>query len=260
MSNEVRRVPLEFDWPLNKVWSGYIRPTELEGERCGACDGSGQTHFGWWLQKFSYAMGMLAEDVREQERGKPMHPWLSQFPHPHGHWEYPVAGDPQSGPGRFVIDRPSADALDFFAALMGIDKEQITGSLFGRSPQYVVMTKLLEVTGADVSCKACEGHGSTEKYHGQRAEADAWVPTGPPEGEGWQLWENVSDGSPISPVLPTADDLAGWMSDPARGDRWVPMEAARKFIDVGWAPTGVATPRDGAVSGVEFMGWTQRDA
>lgn len=255
MSNEVRRVPLDFDWPLNKVWSGYVRPAELGGERCEECNGSGQTHFGWWLQAFSYAMGMLAEDVREQERGKPMHPWLSNFPHPHGHWEYPVAGDPQSGPGRFVIDRPSADALDFFAALMNVDKEKITGSLFGRQPSYAVMTKLLEVTGADVSCKACGGEGSTEKYPGQRAEADAWVPTGPAEGEGWQLWETVSDGSPISPVFSTADALAGWMSDPERGDRWVPAETAQKFIEAGWAPTGVGRPGRGVVSGIEAVGW-----
>lgn len=257
MSNDVRRVPLGFDWPLNKVWGGYTRPAELEGERCEECNGSGQTHFGWWLQKFSHVMGMLAEDVREQERDKPMHPWLREFPHPHGHWEYPVADDPQSGPGRFVVDRPSADALDFFASLMNVDKAEITGQLFGKSPQYVVMTRLLELTGTDVSCQACGGQGSTEKYLGQRAEADAWVPTGPAEGEGWQLWSTVSEGSPISPVFATADDLAGWMSDPARGDRWVPADVAQKFIDAGWAPTGVVTETRGAVSGIEAVGWEE---
>jgi hypothetical protein len=255
MSNEVRRVPLDFNWPMNKVWEGYVRPDELNGVPCEECNGSGQTHFGWWLQSVSYVMGMLAEDVREQERGKPMHPWLRDFPHPHGHWEYPVAGDPQSGPGRFVIDRPSKDAVDFFAALMKVDREQITGTLFGRSPQYAVMTALLELTGTDVSCKACEGQGSTEKYPGQRAQADAWKRSDPPQGEGWQLWETVSDGSPVSPVFPTADALAAWMSDPARGDRWVPADTARKFIDDGWAPTGVITSRSGVTPGIEAVGW-----
>lgn len=255
MGREVRRVPLDFDWPLNKVWEGFLTPDSLQGEQCAACNGSGQTHFGWWLQTFSHVMGMLADDVRDQEQGKPMHPWLREFPHPHGHWEYPVAGDPRSGQGRFVIDRPSADALDFFAALMGEDKEKIDGRLFGRSPQYAVMTRLLELTGTDVSCKLCDGQGSTEKYEGQRAEAEAWEPTGPPEGEGWQLWETVSEGSPVSPVFATSDELAAWMSDPERGDRWVPQEVAAKFIAEGWAPSFVSGPgTHGLVSGVEAAG------
>lgn len=254
MSREVRRVPLDFDWPLNKVWKGYLTPEELQGQRCDACNGSGQTHFGRWLQQFSYLMGMLAEDVREQERGNPMHPWLRDFPHPHGHFEYPVKGDPQSGPGRFIIDRPSPDALDFFAALMGVDKEKTTGALFGEQPNYAVMRKLLEVTGVDVSCQACQGQGSTEKYPGQRAEAEAWEPSGPAEGDGWQLWETVSEGSPISPVLSSADQLARWMSDPERGDQWVPHATAAKFIEAGWAPTGASTAATGVVSGVKWVG------
>jgi hypothetical protein len=48
------------------------------------------------------------------------------------------------------------------------------------------------------------------------------------------------------------------MSDPARGDRWVPQEVAAKFIADGWAPTGIISARTGAVSGVEWVG-TQDD-
>ncbi|UWP85820.1 hypothetical protein [Dactylosporangium fulvum] len=57
----------------------------------------------------------------------------------------------------------------------------------------------------------------------------------------------------------TADDLATWMSDPARGDRWLPPDVARKFIDDGWAPSLVFTPEAGVVSGAEWIG-TRDDA
>lgn len=30
----------------------------------------------------------------------------------------------------------------------------------------------------------------------------------PPSGEGWQVWETVSEGSPVTPVFPTAESLA----------------------------------------------------
>lgn len=32
----------------------------------------------------------------------------------------------------------------------------------------------------------------------------------PPEGEGYQLWETTSEGSPVSPVFKTLDELCEW--------------------------------------------------
>jgi hypothetical protein len=32
MSREVRRVPLDFDWPMNEVWDGYLRPRTLDDD------------------------------------------------------------------------------------------------------------------------------------------------------------------------------------------------------------------------------------
>lgn len=252
MSREIKRVPLTFDWPIDKTWEGYESPTSLEGERCEPCNASGQTHFGWWLQNFSYVMGMLADDVHHQEQGKPMHPWLIEFPRHHGHFEYPVKGDPQSGYGTFVIDRPGPDAVEFFTRLIATEADK--DSYAGKEPHYAVVRKLLEITGMDVTCPDCNGRGSTEKYPGQRAEAEAWEASEPPEGDGWQLWQTVSDGAPMSPVFATADELAGWMSDPARGSDWVPAATAAQFIAAGWAPSGIFTPGTGVVTGVEYVG------
>lgn len=33
---------------------------------------------------------------------------------------------------------------------------------------------------------------------------------GPPKGEGYQLWETTSEGSPVSPVFETLDELCEW--------------------------------------------------
>ena len=40
MGRELERVPLDFDWPLNRPWRGYINPFHT-AVRCAACDGSG---------------------------------------------------------------------------------------------------------------------------------------------------------------------------------------------------------------------------
>ena len=108
--------------------------------------------------------------------------------------------------------------------------------------------------GFDDTCPACQGHGSTEAYEGQRAEAEAWESTGPPEGDDWQLWETVSEGSPISPVFADSDELAAWMSDDARGRDQVSFAVAAKFISEGWVPTFISSAATGVMSGVEAVG------
>lgn len=35
----------------------------------------------------------------------------------------------------------------------------------------------------------------------------------PPTGDGFQLWENTSEGSPISPVFKTLDELCEWAAE-----------------------------------------------
>lgn len=274
MGREIKRVPLDFDFPWDDswaIWTGYRRPDSLQGVPCPDCDGSGQTHFGWWLQKFSYLMGMLADDVREQENGKPLHPWLAEFPNAHGHWEYLVGSvwgthpslkgqDRRDAPHRYVVDRPSKDALTFFARLTDQPEDKIGGGIFssGSDTKYAVMQKLCEITGTDVACLTCEGQGSTETYPGQRAEAEAWTPSEPPEGPGYQLWETVSEGSPITPVFATPEELAHWMTEHSWGSQTSRMassfDVAMRFIEAGWAPSGMVSAAHGVKDGVEAVG------
>lgn len=35
----------------------------------------------------------------------------------------------------------------------------------------------------------------------------------PPTGDGYQLWETTSEGSPISPIFTTIEELAEWCED-----------------------------------------------
>lgn len=269
MGREIKRVPLDFDWPLDKTWHGFFLPDRLRGIPCPDCEG-GQTHFAWWMQAMSYLMGMLAQDVREQERGKPMHPWLAEFPNHHGHWEYLIGGvwgkhrdaepeERRATQGRFVVDRPSREALTFFARLADCSEEEIGGGIFSSNDvNYAVMRKLYELTGVSTDCPTCEGRGDSEAYPGQRAEAEAWETFEPPEGDGYQLWETVSEGSPISPVFATPEELAHFMVSHSWGSQTNRMassfDVAMGFIDAGWAPSAVATAEHGVESGVEAVG------
>ena len=51
----------------------------------------------------------------------------------------------------------------------------------------------------------------------------------------YQVYENVSEGSPVSPVFDTAEDLATWL----KHEGW-PQEAIDSLLDVGHAPSFVS--------------------
>lgn len=98
---------------------------------------------------------------------------------------------------------------------------------------------------------------------------DCWQGHGePPAGEGWQLWQTVSDG-PISPVFATADELIDWMCQPVPVEKRrrdggaafpsVPWdqgwrrEVAEPFVKrCGWAPSFVMVGNR-TMSGPEFV-------
>lgn len=40
LNRELKRVPLDFDWEMNKIWKGYKNPFY---KKCSVCDGRGYT-------------------------------------------------------------------------------------------------------------------------------------------------------------------------------------------------------------------------
>jgi hypothetical protein len=102
--------------------------------------------------------------------------------------------------------------------------------------------------GLPVDCAVCQGEGSFWDAPENKAAFEAWAQTEPPVGDGFQMWETVSEGAPISPVFATAELLAAWLgkheSRDGNYDQWLAM------IHEGWAPSGISTPETGFLSGV----------
>jgi hypothetical protein len=318
MSQEVKRVPVDFDWPLHQTWEGFIKPERFGETPCEACcyerepsvmdqlfpapsSGTGYSPHGQYLHDLWYG----------KARWNPERGWLPFHPERYGSTllgpdtpavrrfaERNVAHAPDFyGTGEPAIVReaqrlcglwnamwchhlaqPDVDALVAAGRLMDfthtwtredgwqkieppvtpaaaqVNEWSLSGMGHDSINASVAVRARCEREGFDAECPACQGYGSLEAYPGQRAEAEAWERSEPPMGDGWQLWETVSAGSPVSPVFATADGLASWMSDLERGDGWMPAETAAKFIEAGWAPTFAGTPEYGLVSGAEAVG------
>jgi hypothetical protein len=67
--------------------------------------------------------------------------------------------------------------------------------------------------------------------------AEKWTPE---EATAYQIYETVSDGTPVSPVFPDLDHLIQWLIDQGYSEN-----AANEFAKIGWAPSMTFTPKTG---------------
>lgn len=293
MGREVRRVPPDFDWPQDKVWDGFLMPERLHGDQCPDCE-SGRSpraqelHDIWYgylpfhpsqtgstpFRTDTPAVRAFAErnvahspeyygtgkDAIDREARRLLSHWngmwmhhidqddvdalveagrLMDFTHT---WSRETGWQPKDPPAT-----PTAAEVNVWS-LSGFGHDGINA--------IVVVSARCEREGVPERCATCEGRASVEAYPGQRADADAWEPTDPPTGNGWQLWETVTEGSPCSPIFADAEGLAQWLTTEEAGlARCSSIETAREFVGVGWAPTGVMA--DGEyMPGTEAIGRT----
>lgn len=75
-------------------------------------------------------------------------------------------------------------------------------------------------------------------------ELDDWQGVDPPTGDGYQLWETTSEGSPMSPVFASLDALCAWAAEHATtfGDYTATAADWKRMLT-----TGLVYHREGGV-------------
>jgi hypothetical protein len=292
MGRELKRVALDFDWPLNKAWSGFINDKHDAAVSCPQCGGDGCSPEARHLKNLWYGY----DEFRPEDRGSvPLTPDDAPV---RAFAERNVAHAPAycgKGEGAIIreakrlcamwntqwshhLNQADVDALvaanrlwDFtrtFTPGIGwqdkdppyaptakeINAWSIGGLAHDSINQWAVVRAECERLGHAVECANCAGDGETWPSKEAKAAYDAWESTEPPSGEGYQIWETVSEGSPISPVFSTPEELARHMAGRKWGaDDGTPYETWLKFITgPGWAPSMVADSK-GLRSGVDAV-------
>ncbi len=110
--------------------------------------------------------------------------------------------------------------------------------------------------GETWAAKGPEHVGRYTEYAGSRPSPDNYMPDWPEaERTHLMMYEDTSEGTPISPAFETPEELARWLSDngaSAFGDSTASYEAWLNIARGGWAPSMVIS--GGRVqSGVEAM-------
>lgn len=248
MGRELRRVALDFDFPLGKTWPGFLNP---HYKKCSACNGTGETPSMTALSRLVSTLMLAGTDSLERTpNGRPG--FLPNYPgapaaHAH-HWPHPCLRD--AG-----VDDP------------GTTMHELTTGLAGRPPsrpfghdscdRWAATRKIIAAAGLPEKwgwCAACDGECVDPSV---KEVYDAWKPTDPPSGPGYQIWQTVSEGGPVSPVFATPEELARYMSTPGAGwndDSKSSYETWLRFITgPGWAPSGMTNGDGVLVSGVEAV-------
>jgi hypothetical protein len=183
MGRELKRVALDFDWPMGKVWTGFINP---HNEQCEHCNGSGETAARRCLQDIAHLLLIAGADSLKGRN----HPWMKEI---------------------YLDDRvPSPDMAELTGALTRPLQDWRMGH--DAIDRWTATKKIIQAAGLDPDvwgiCTHCEGHGQPKEVY---ALSEAWEQTEPPTGEGWQMWETVSDGSPVSPVFATKEAFVKYL-------------------------------------------------
>lgn len=102
-----------------------------------------------------------------------------------------------------------------------------------------------------------EGLQEAIDWRGQAPDQNDHMPVWPEsERTHYMMYEDTSEGTPISPAFATPEELARWLSDTgasAFGGETASYEAWLRVANGGYAPSAVYTPEHGLQSGVEAL-------
>jgi hypothetical protein len=303
MSRELKRVPKDFSWPLNKTWGGFLNPYYEQSAECPDCDNgydraggrldanAALFHAQWYgnapfdpikygaepitpdnpiiwalarrnlgaaspdfykssdekraSAKFRQAAmeGFPGDDrplipfpsfdretaiAREAKR---LYEWCFQ-----GHWNHHlIQADvdalvehgrlwdftryPRDAGQAFVVAVRKAyhDTNSWLPEGNGhhptaaeVNEWSLQGMGHDGINQAVCSRARCKREGVPYECARCSGSGHIWPTPQIKQKYDDWVEEDPPTGDGYQLWENCSEGSPVSPVFASLDDLCAW--------------------------------------------------
>lgn len=226
MGRILKRVALDFEWPLRKIWSGYLNPHQKH--KCNKCQGGWSEDyeklealwFGWHNE--IYKPNTFNKNARYNRNA----------------WEYNLDKDdiqalidedrlweftrvPLNEEHKKIVEQKVKDGgnnwLPFNNGYIPTPKEVNDWSLKGIGHdainRVIVIKAKLAREGKSHLCSKCDGEAVVWQSEKARELYEGWTPYDPPSGEGYQLWENTSEGSPITPVFDSLDKLCQYCQD-----------------------------------------------
>lgn len=214
-------VPLDFQWPLNKVWEGYINPYPSP-LTCNLCDGS----------SYNTETKQIADDFYGFEVEDRSRAWYDKITQDEVQalvdagrlWDFtrvPLNDEQREVVRKKIADGgnswlpydngriPTADEVNECNRKPGLHKHDAIN-------RFILIEARAKRLGVFGKCSVCNGEGTLpHPNEAIRKLHEEWKKYEPPTGAGYQLWETCSEGSPVSPVFASAEELADWCAENA---------------------------------------------
>jgi len=280
MSRNLKRVPINFDWPLHKIWSGYVNPYYKQSTKCPDCengydraqgrpDANAALFYDQWygnapfdpvaygaepltiehpsVQAFArrnvdrspdyYAPGTFPGEralAYAHEAWRLFKLWRGQWCHhliqedvdalveAERLWYFTHV--PRDAGQAFVVAirmafhdtnswlpepngyRPTAAEVNAWS-IGGMGHDSLNCN--------VCVKARCEREGVPSECVRCAGTARIWPSPEIEQKCEDWKKEQPPAGDGYQLWEDCSEGSPVSPVFGSLEELCAWAADNA---------------------------------------------
>jgi len=270
MGRVLKRVPLDFAWPKDTVWSGYLNPHYVHSSNCVHCGGTGGSPTANKLKGQWYGYAPFDPESRGSKPFLPSHPYIQQLAnrnapewgvvaeanrlarHFNKGWCHHLSDEDVKvliaedrlrdfthewkGKERWVKKVP-----DYIPTAEEVNEWSMRGFGHDSINQWILVKAECARLNVSNECEHCAGNGTVWNPPEAEQLADDWKNIEPPTGDGYQLWETVSEGSPISPVFATPEELANYLATNEdykwkRNDAGTTCEQWLKFImGTGWS-------------------------
>lgn len=225
MAREIKRVPLDFAWPQDKVWDGYKNPFYAQSINCDQCDGRGNTPELKLLEDRWYGYAPF----KPEDRGSV--PWCPEDKPIREFAERQCQRDPMYyGSSESSIVRNAQRLCNLWNACWShhLNEQDVAALLeanrlhdFTRNwdggkwvkiepapvptPRQVnewslqgmghdsincwaVLAAEAKRLGYETECKKCGGDGTLWPSEAIKQRCEAWESTHPPKGDGYVVW------------------------------------------------------------------------
>lgn len=225
MGRHCKRVPLDFSWPMNTLWIGYRNP--YQGMDCPYCkNGYSEKAQAIKAECYPHIKGDYYSVPNPYKERACYNPHAKEHNMTQDEVDYFM-----SKQHKVTIEQVNRVMASQFP-----DAEKITPEIFSKLSliifdfTYGLDHRMIdyhsEKEGWNPYCPHCHGEAvlflneEIKRLH----EEFEWVE--PPTGEGYQIWEDTSEGSPITPVFKTAEELAEYCE--REGVSWFGSYTAKK--------------------------------
>ena len=246
MGRELKRVALNFQWEIGKLWSGYVNPHKHH--ECKECEGLG------WSKEYNELKDKWYSGNNPQWKPNPFREgsrydsvsWNNNLEQEDVDalieadrlWDFTRV--PLNDEHREIVKQKIADGgnswLPFDNGYKPTAKEVNEWNLktMGHDSLncfYVIRARLAR-EGKSHLCSNCNGTGDNWQHEKAKELYENWENYEPPTGEGFQLWTTTNEGSPMTPVFDSLEKLCDYCekekvsvfgSNTATKEEWMKM-------------------------------------